>query len=267
MPRRASSSTTGWWTDAITSRTSSSVPAHRASSEPMPPVFGPGVALADPLVVARGRERDRALAVAQRQQRELVARRGTPRPPRAGRRSAARRACPRARRAPRASSGRDHDALARGQPVGLDHGRIAGDRRHALVDARHDAVRRGRDAGRLHDLLRERLRALQSRGGRRRPEAAHARRRRARRRARPRAAPPGRRRPGRRRRRARRAASAAGSSAGASSGRASRRIPALPGAQRTSGACGERSRARTSACSRPPDPTTRTLTAILKPRR
>ena len=43
------------------------------------------------------------------------------------------------------------------------------------------------------------------------------------------------------RRRAPRPASAAGSSAGASSGRASRRMPALPGAHSTSGACGERS--------------------------
>ena len=58
------------------------------------------------------------------------------------------------------------------------------------------------------------------------------------------------------------AASAAGSSAGASSGRASRRMPALPGAHSTSGACGERSSVRTIACSRPPAPTTRTLTRL-----
>src|SRR5215207_7384961 len=55
-------------------------------------------------------------------------------------------------------------------------------------------------------------------------------------------------------------ASAAGSSPGASSGRASRRMPALPGAHSSSGACGDRSSVRTSACSRPPEPTTRTLT-------
>jgi hypothetical protein len=39
----------------------------------------------------------------------------------------------------------------------------------------------------------------------------------------------------------------------------SRAIPALPGAAITSGDCGLRSSARTSACSRPPDPTTRTF--------
>src|SRR3954449_6215519 len=38
----------------------------------------------------------------------------------------------------------------------------------------------------------------------------------------------------------------------------SRAMPALPGAQSTSGRCGLRSRARTRACSRPPPPTTRT---------
>ena len=38
----------------------------------MPPVFGP-VAVEDPLVVLRRRQRHRALAVAQREQRELLA--------------------------------------------------------------------------------------------------------------------------------------------------------------------------------------------------
>ena len=41
---------------------------------------------------------------------------------------------------------------------------------------------------------------------------------------------------------------------------ASRRIPGLPGAHSTSGRCGERTSARTIACSRPPPPTTRTRT-------
>src|SRR3954451_6554569 len=39
---------------------------------------------------------------------------------------------------------------------------------------------------------------------------------------------------------------------------ASAAMPGLPGAARTSGSCGERRSARTMACSRPPDPTTRT---------
>src|SRR3954470_5501318 len=39
----------------------------------------------------------------------------------------------------------------------------------------------------------------------------------------------------------------------------SRAMPALPGAASTCGDCGLRSNARTSACSRPPEPTTRTF--------
>ena len=45
----------------------------------------------------------------------------------------------------------------------------------------------------------------------------------------------------------------------ASTIRASPAIPALPGVQSSSGRCGERSSARTIACSRPPPPTTRTF--------
>ena len=73
-----------------------------------------------------------------------------------------------------ASVGGDRDALARRQPVGLDHRRVAGDRGHALLDVAHDLVRRRRDAGGGHDLLGERLRALEPRGGGDRAEAAHA---------------------------------------------------------------------------------------------
>ena len=50
-----------------------------------------------------------------------------------------------------------------------------------------------------------------------------------------------------------RPASATGSPASASSALAPRaRMPALPGAHSSSGCCGERASARTSACSRPP---------------
>src|SRR3954471_21373733 len=45
---------------------------------------------------------------------------------------------------------------------------------------------------------------------------------------------------------------------GTSTSCASRAIPGLPGAHSSSGRCGERFRARTIACSRPPEPTTRT---------
>src|SRR3954447_14778140 len=43
-----------------------------------------------------------------------------------------------------------------------------------------------------------------------------------------------------------------------STSRASRAMPGLPGAHSSSGRCGERVSARTIACSRPPEPTTRT---------
>src|SRR5690242_21857169 len=39
---------------------------------------------------------------------------------------------------------------------------------------------------------------------------------------------------------------------------ASRAMPGLPGAHSSSGCCGDRFSARTIACSRPPEPTTRT---------
>ena len=73
MPRRASSSSTGWWTAAQISAARASSIAGTGEYEPIPPVFGPSVAVEDPLVVLGGGERDRALAVAQRQQRQLLA--------------------------------------------------------------------------------------------------------------------------------------------------------------------------------------------------
>ena len=57
----------------------------------------------------------------------------------------------------------DHDALAGRQAVGLDHRRVGGDRRHPLLDGADDPVPGGRHPGRLHDLLGERLRALEPR--------------------------------------------------------------------------------------------------------
>ena len=71
--------------------------------------------------------------------------------------------------------GRDHHALARRQAVGLDHRRVAV---HGGQSVRHgldDRVVGGRDAGRPHDLLGERLRALQAGRGGRRAEAGQPR--------------------------------------------------------------------------------------------
>src|SRR5688572_4086070 len=52
------------------------------------------------------------------------------------------------------------------------------------------------------------------------------------------------------------------SSTPTSTTRASRAMPALPGAHSTSGSRGERRSARTRACSRPPDPTTRIFSGL-----
>ena len=67
----------------------------------------------------------------------------------------------------------DHDALARGQAVGLDHGRIAGDRGHPGLDSRvTTACAAVGTPAASHDLLRVRLRALQARGGRERARSS-----------------------------------------------------------------------------------------------
>ena len=142
----------------------------------MPPVFGPGVAVADALVVARRRERQRGLAVADRQQRQLVAveelldHDGRVAEPALDEH--------RLQRLPRLRLvGGDHDALAGGQPVGLDHRRVAGDRGHARRrPTSTTAYAAGRHARGGHHLLGERLRALQPRGRGARAEAGDARR-------------------------------------------------------------------------------------------
>ena len=215
----------------------------------MPPVFGPVVAVADPLVVLRRRHRDRPLAVAQREQRQLLAvevlldddRRRSPK-----RRST--RNASSAARASRLVGGDDH-ALAGGEPVGLEHDRVALDRRHARLDGRRRPSGRavGTPAASITSLANALVpssRAAAALGpkrampglGERVDEAGDQRRLRpddrqvdALARAPPRRAP-------RRRRRA------------TSSRRASAAMPALPGAQSSSGCCGERAaRARSRA--------------------
>ena len=76
-----SSSTTGWW-HACATISASSAASISATGEyaPMPPVFGPVSPSPMRLKSRAGRERHRALAVAQREQRQLVAVAGTPRP-------------------------------------------------------------------------------------------------------------------------------------------------------------------------------------------
>ena len=73
MPRRRSSSTIGWCTAARDLRArSASIAGHRRVA-PHSAGVRPLVAVEDALVVLRRRERHRALAVAQREQRQLLA--------------------------------------------------------------------------------------------------------------------------------------------------------------------------------------------------
>ena len=214
-----------------------------------------GVAVADALEVARGRERERALAVAQREQRQLVAVEELLDHDRRRRRSRCSTSiASSAARASRSSRG-DHDALAGRQPVGLDappgSGRSPPARPRPCATTVYAAV--GTPAASMISLANafepsSRAAAALGPERRRRPAASASTKPVDERRlgadddevdaARAAASAPG-----RRRRRAARVGA----------------IPALPGAQNTSGACGERSSARTIACSRPPPPTTRTF--------
>ena len=205
----------------------------------MPPVFGPGVAVADPLEVLRRRHRHDA----SRRRRARAARaprpRGTPRRPRGAPASpkrsleeevAQRRAC-------LARAAGDHHALAGGEPVRLQHGGIgrAVHLRLGLLVGRR--TRRARRSGRRPRASAPSRtpccpraarppRAARTPAGPRprarrrapRPAAPRARRR-SDRRARPRRGARGRRRPRRRRRSSARPAA----------------MPALPGAHSTSG--------------------------------
>ena len=100
--------------------------------------------------------------------------RAPPRPPRARRRSApATRNASSAARASRLVGGDDH-ALARGQAVELEHDRVALDRPHPVLDGGDRPPRRGGHARGLHDLLGERLGALELRDLARRAEGRDA---------------------------------------------------------------------------------------------
>ena len=115
----------------------------------MPPVFGPGVALADPLEVLRRRQRHHAAPVGQREDRHLLAHEQLLDHDRA--REGGGRAQTLVELLHRLA---DEDALPRRQPVDLDDARRAS-----------DGERLGRrNAGRSQDGLREALRALDPRG-------------------------------------------------------------------------------------------------------
>ena len=215
------------------------------------------VAVEDALVVLRGRERHGALAVAEREQRELLALEELLEH-HLGVAEALLGEEHVERRARLALVLGDDHALARGQHVGLQHGRVgrAGEVLGGLVAVAEQHVRGGRHA-------------RPSSAAWRRPSSPRcarppwwARRRRCRRAparppARPRAAP--RAPPPRGRPRARARAPRRRRRAGTRRRRA--RCPRCRARTAARAPRGLRSSARTSACSRPPPPTTRTALA------
>ena len=142
----------------------------------MPPVLGPWSAVEDALVVLRRGERDRALAVAQREQRQLLPLEellqhdlGLAEAPLVEVHVEG--------RARLALVGRDDHALARGEDVRLQDGRVrgAGEVGGGLLAVAEEDVRRGRHPAPLHQLLGVGLRALQPGRGSGRPEGGDAR--------------------------------------------------------------------------------------------
>ena len=164
----------------------------------------------------------------------------------------------------------DHDALAGGQPVVLHDVRRPErvDRLRGLLGRRTHVGPAGRHTRRGHHVLGERLRPLDLRRppgtGRRRRSRPRA----AGRPARPPAAPPVRPRPDRRRTRVASATTASWSEMSTErqtivcpsyAGR-NTAMPGLPGAATTCSTSESWASAQTSACSRPPEPITKTFT-------
>ena len=136
------------------------------------------VAVADALEVLCGRERPRRLAVAEGEQRDLLADQQLLDHDGAARlaeRAAEQAGLDGGQRA--LAVGADRDALAGGQPVGLDDAGAAQlvDGAARRVDVPGGDVARGRHARREHQLLGERLGALDQRGAGRRAEDGDAR--------------------------------------------------------------------------------------------
>ena len=141
------------------------VAAHAAGVRPL-------VAVEDSLVVLRRGERQHVGAVAERQQRELLALEVLLEEDL--RRTEALLGEEHVHGVAGVLLGRaDDHALAGGEPVGLQHRRIraARERREGLVAAAQDAMAGGRHAGGRHQLLRVDLRALQARRGLARAES------------------------------------------------------------------------------------------------
>ena len=158
----------------------------------------------------------------------------------------------------------DDDALARGQPVGLDH-----DGRMKDLDGLFDFGRGGADGvvGRgnvvaLQETLGEAFAGFEHGGGARGTKDAQAALAGARRRCPARAAAPGRRWSARAARASARRTMASRSLRSTGTQRAICAMPPLPGAQTTSVTRGLRATAQASACSRPPEPRIKTFIAL-----
>ena len=260
VPRRRISSTAGW---AIRVTTSSAkdggrpvegrVGAHATGVRPL-------VVVADPLEVLGRAQRQDRLAVAEAEERDLGAVEELLDDDPSARLGEAGRAW--ARAASRSLG--DDDSLAGGEAVVLDDVRRAQrvERRLDLCHGRAHVGQGRRDLGRCHDVLGERLAALEPGSLGRRPEDRGCPPRAPRRPLPRRAGPPGPRRRGRRRAHgpARRCPRRRADLAGSGSHRAMASMPGLPGAAMTASTSWSAARALTMACSRAPVPMTRTFT-------
>ena len=195
----------------------------------------PGIAVAGPLEVLRGRERQQAVAVGHHQQRDLLALEQL-----LDHSAAAERCGTAEARVELILCPAHEDTLAGGKPVRLDHAGRLGDRERLCR----------RHLRRLHDLLRERLRSLDPGGGLTRPEHSQPRMAQAIRHARDVVISSV----------VQSASRPSPSSARTGWQRPSDAMPGFPGAACSSESSGLRANAQASACSRPPEPTTRTLT-------
>ena len=266
MPSAAMPLTAGRITSRMIRACIAGVTTGAGEYAPMPPVFGPAVAVAQPLVVLRRRERQHVAAVDHHDEARLLAvEEILDHDARAG---GAHRVVDEHRVDRGVRLGRrlrDDDALAGGEAVGLDDDRraaLARRRRAPRAASVNVAVARGRDAVPRHERLGEILRALELRRRRvgpkiRRPAARNA------------STMPA-------------ASGASGPTtvsaiccSGANATRSaiavsatlvspgSRAVPALPGATNTLATRGDCAIFHASACSRPPPPMTRMFIAPL----
>ena len=175
MPRRRSSSTIGWCTAAAISRARSASIPGTGRVAPHPARVRALVAVEDALVVLRRRERHRTLAVAEREQRELLALEELLQDHLGLAEALLTEEHVDGVAGLALVLGDDH-ALAGREHVGLQHGGIrgAGEVRRRLLAVAEHHVRGGGHAAVAHQLLGVCLRALDARRRAGRPEGGDA---------------------------------------------------------------------------------------------